>query len=120
MPMPPYSGGRWGAHSPSALTFSCTFKRNAFDSTRSSSLAWPRRPRHNTASSGRIFSLTIRAVRIRMSLMWSLSPAMGVTLIGMAFPRIPSCTSLVRVAGAYADPGGMSWSTTHCPVSARS
>src|ERR1019366_4125815 len=89
MPIPPYSGGRWGAQSPSDLTFFCTSSRSAFDSARSASLAWLRRPLHSPRSLGRIFSLTMRAVRIRMSLMWSLSPAIGVTVIGMAFPQIP-------------------------------
>ena len=37
-------------------------------------------------SLGKIHSLTMRAVRIRMSLMSSLSPAMGVTLMGMGPP----------------------------------
>src|ERR1700728_229465 len=86
--MPPYSGGRWGAHRPSALTRACTFSRRTLPWARSSSLALLRRPAHSAASLGRISSLTIRAVRIRMSLMWSLSPAIGVTVIGIVFPQV--------------------------------
>ena len=51
-----------------------------------------------------------------MSLMWSLNPEMGVTLIRMAFPRF----SPVRVVGAYAESVSPFWSTTHAPVRARS
>ena len=86
IPMPPYSWGRWGAQRPSALTFLRTSSRNARASARSTSLAWSRRPAHITFSLGRIFSLTMRAVRILMSLISSLSPAMGVTLMGMVLP----------------------------------
>src|ERR1700728_581692 len=48
-------------------------------------------------------SLTMRAVRRRMSLMWSLSPSLGVTLIGMGRPpwssSVPGRT-LGRLAGS--------------------
>ena len=57
---------------------------------RSSSVTLPRRRFHRAASLGRISSLTIRAVRIRMSLMWSLSPAMGVTVMGMVRDLVSS------------------------------
>ncbi len=116
MPMPPYSGGRWGAQSPSDLTLACTLARSALALARSSSLASPRRPLHSAASLGRISSLTIRAVRMRMSLMWSLSPAIGVTVMGIAFPQ----GFFVRVGRAYAEPVSASPSTTQRPVRARS
>src|SRR6202161_3302785 len=55
-------------------------------------------------------SLTMRAVRRRMSLMWSLSPSLGVTLMGMGRPpwscrvySVPGRT-LRRCAGSP-DPG---------------
>src|SRR6202034_1249959 len=84
MPMPPYSGGRWGAQSPSDLTSSWTRWRRALASARWASVASLPRPCESRDSLGRILSLTMRAVRRRMSLMWSLSPSMGVTLMGMA------------------------------------
>src|SRR5271167_129176 len=83
MPMPPYSGGRWGAHSPSAFTSSWISRRRALAWARSSSLALPPRALQSLDSLGRMRSLTIRAVRRRMSLIWSLSPSLGVTLMGM-------------------------------------
>ena len=51
-----------------------------------------------------------------MSLMWSLSPAMGVTVMGIAFPQ----GFFVRVGRAYAEPVSASPSTTQRPVRARS
>src|ERR1700744_5564679 len=84
--MPPYSGGRWGAHSPSDFTSSWICWRSALASARSASVAFWARERQSRASLGRMRSLTIRAVRRRMSLMWSLRPAFGVTLMGIARP----------------------------------
>ena len=37
IPMPPYSGGRWGAHSPSDLTLAWILSRRDVASVRSSS-----------------------------------------------------------------------------------
>src|SRR5580704_522922 len=105
MPMPPYSGGRWGAHSPADFTSSWISWRSALASARSSSVAFPPRARQSRDSLGRMRSLTIRAVRRRMSLMWSLSAALGVTLIGMARPPWSSCAP-VRTLGRSGGPLG--------------
>src|SRR5271165_6862461 len=88
IPMPPYSGGRWGAHSPSAFTLAWISERNALASARSASVTSLPRACQSSDSLGRIFSLTMRAVRSRMSLMSSLSPAIGVTLMGMVDPPV--------------------------------
>src|SRR5580658_5333745 len=108
MPMPPYSGGRCGAHRPSDLTRSCTLSRSSLASARSASVTLDRRPLQSAASLGRISSLTMRAVRIRMSLMWSLNPAIGVTLIGMALSSVSSAlvARTLRRFGRLVLPGG--------------
>ena len=117
MPMPPYSGGRWGAHSPSAFTFSWISSRSALASARSASVTLLPRACQSSDSLGRIFSLTMRAVRSRMSLMSSLSPGMGVTLMGMG--RSPVGLCLFRLE-PYADSVARFAPATQRPVRARS
>src|ERR1700733_6796355 len=104
-PIPPYSGGRWGAQSHSLFTSSWICCRSALAWARCSSLELAPRACHSWDSLGRIRSLTIRAVRRRTSLMWSLSPSMGVTLMGMG--RSPVSSSVpARTLGRSGGPLG--------------
>src|SRR3954470_21425164 len=83
--MPPYSWGRCGAHRPALRTrflMSSRSSRASFFST-SLMLSPPRRKFHSLVSLGRMSSLMISAVRMRMSLMRSSSVGMGLTFIGM-------------------------------------
>src|SRR5438270_3537476 len=84
-PMPPYSGGRCGAHSPASHTFALIFSRSSWAARRWASVTSP--PRwypHNTDSLGRMSSFTIWAVCRRISLMRSSSAAIGFTFMTMA------------------------------------
>ena len=78
----------------------------------------PRRPLQSRDSLGRISSLTMRPVLMRMSLMWSLSPAMGVTVMGMGPPAV--CVSVVCPADLTQDRRYRPRPATQRPVRARS
>ena len=83
-PIPPYSVGRWGAHSPASQTTALISSRSWIAARRSWSETSPLRPRfHRVASFGRIHSLTMAAVRIRMSLIRSSTVGMGFTFMAM-------------------------------------
>src|SRR5664280_2560914 len=105
--MPPYSFGRWGAHSPAWLTLTLISSRSSMLwrrlCSRSSSVSPPsRRDRHSVSSLGRISALMKSAVRRRMSLISGSRAGIGVTLIATVVSF-----SGVRVVDTHHGPAGM-------------